>query len=93
VGYAYDMGKYEVTAGQYTEFLNKVGGVDPLELSGGISGNYTLTVLGTLNATTIEVDTLCIGSVGANAVPEPGSFAMLLSITAGGLLWWKRRKT
>lgn len=28
VGYAYNIGKYEVTAGQYTEFLNAVGGVD-----------------------------------------------------------------
>jgi formylglycine-generating enzyme required for sulfatase activity len=28
VGYSYNIGKYEVTAGQYTEFLNKVAGVD-----------------------------------------------------------------
>ncbi len=28
VGYDYNVGKYEVTAGQYTEFLNKVAGVD-----------------------------------------------------------------
>ena len=28
VDYAYNVGKYEVTAGQYTEFLNAVGGVD-----------------------------------------------------------------
>ncbi len=28
VDYSYQMGKYEITAGQYTEFLNKVGGVD-----------------------------------------------------------------
>jgi formylglycine-generating enzyme len=28
VGYTYKIGKYEVTAGQYTEFLNKVAGVD-----------------------------------------------------------------
>ena len=28
VGYAYNIGKYEVTAGQYTEFLNKVAGTD-----------------------------------------------------------------
>ena len=32
VDYAYNMGKYEVTAGQYTEFLNAVGGVDPYGL-------------------------------------------------------------
>ncbi len=28
VDYAYNIGTYEVTAGQYTEFLNEVGGVD-----------------------------------------------------------------
>ncbi len=28
VGYAYNIGKYEVTAGQYTEFLNAVDGVE-----------------------------------------------------------------
>jgi len=28
VGYEYRIGRYEVTAGQYTEFLNKVAGVD-----------------------------------------------------------------
>lgn len=28
VGYMYNIGKYEVTAGQYCEFLNAVGGVD-----------------------------------------------------------------
>jgi formylglycine-generating enzyme len=28
VGYTYNIGKYEVTAGQYTEFLNKVAGLD-----------------------------------------------------------------
>ncbi len=28
VDYQYNIGKYEVTAGQYTEFLNKVAGVD-----------------------------------------------------------------
>lgn len=28
VGYSYNIGKYEVTAGQYTEFLNKVAATD-----------------------------------------------------------------
>jgi formylglycine-generating enzyme required for sulfatase activity len=28
IGYTYNIGKYEVTAGQYMEFLNKVAGVD-----------------------------------------------------------------
>ena len=32
VGYTYNIGKYEVTAGQYAEFLNKVAGVDTYAL-------------------------------------------------------------
>lgn len=32
VGYSYQIGKYEVTAGQYTEFLNAVAKSDPNEL-------------------------------------------------------------
>ncbi len=32
VAHAYNIGKYEVTAGQYTEFLNKVAGVDTYDL-------------------------------------------------------------
>jgi formylglycine-generating enzyme required for sulfatase activity len=59
VGYSYNIGKYEVTAGQYTEFLNKVAGVDTYGLyntgmsntSGGSgitrsgsSGNYSYSV-------------------------------------------------
>jgi len=38
VDYGYNIGKYEVTAGQYTGFLNAVGGVDTYGLySGGMS--------------------------------------------------------
>ena len=29
VGYEYRIGKYEITAGQYCEFLNAVAGTDP----------------------------------------------------------------
>ena len=32
VAYEYRIGKYEVTAGQYTEFLNKMAGVDSYQL-------------------------------------------------------------
>ena len=32
VGYEYQIGKYEVTAGQYTEFLNAVAKADPKRL-------------------------------------------------------------
>jgi sulfatase modifying factor 1 len=61
VGYAYNIGKYEVTLGQYTAFLNAVGAIDTHALynpnmatdlnssgiarSGG-SGSYTYIVIG-----------------------------------------------
>lgn len=59
VGYTYNIGKYEVTAGQYTEFLNKVAATDPYGLynpwmrsdsnacqiqRSGTSGGYTYSV-------------------------------------------------
>ncbi|HET6452928.1 MAG TPA: SUMF1/EgtB/PvdO family nonheme iron enzyme [Armatimonadota bacterium] len=59
VGYAYNMGKYEVTAGQYTEFLNAVAATDTYGLynasmwgdsygckiqRAGASGSYTYSV-------------------------------------------------
>jgi formylglycine-generating enzyme len=61
VGYTYNIGKYEVTAGQYTEFLNAVAKTDAYELyhtnmwsssygckiqRSGISGSYTYSVAG-----------------------------------------------
>jgi sulfatase modifying factor 1 len=59
VGYSYNIGKYEVTAGQYTDFLNKVARTDTYGLyntemsnttygsgitRGGSSGSYTYSV-------------------------------------------------
>ncbi len=59
VDYAYNIGKYEVTVGQYTEFLNAVADTDTYELyspamsyhdfgckieRSGSSGNYTYSV-------------------------------------------------
>ena len=59
VGYNYNIGKYEVTAGQYTDFLNKVAVTDTYGLystsmwsssygckiqQSGSSGNYTYSV-------------------------------------------------
>jgi formylglycine-generating enzyme required for sulfatase activity len=58
VSYTYSMGKYEVTAGQYTEFLNAVAGDDAFGLystympgsygcniqRSGSAGNYTYSV-------------------------------------------------
>lgn len=60
VDYTYRIGKYEVTIGQYTEFLNAVAATDPYGLyhsamaaitnvagisRSGSSGNYTYTVM------------------------------------------------
>jgi formylglycine-generating enzyme len=39
VGYAYRLGKYEVTAGQYTGFLNQVAGVDAYGLYNAFMSN------------------------------------------------------
>ncbi len=62
VGYVYNIGKYEVTLSQYTEFLNAVAKTDTyglynssmgadLNISGisrsGLSGSYTYAVIGT----------------------------------------------
>jgi hypothetical protein len=67
-------------------------GPGTLNLSGGITGNYTLTVLGNLTATSIQVDTLNIGNTGTpHTVPEPSTIALLLTATLGGLLIWRRR--
>lgn len=39
--------------------------------------SLVLTVLGNLSASSIQVDTLTIGSTGATAVPEPTTLALL----------------
>jgi sulfatase modifying factor 1 len=64
VNYAYSIGKYEVTVGQYTAFLNAVAATDTYSLyntsyaadhrvagiaRSGASGNYTYSVLGSAN--------------------------------------------
>ena len=67
-------------------------GPGTLNLSGGITGNHALTVLGNLTATSIQVDTLNIGNTGTpHTVPEPSTIALLLTATLGGLLIWRRR--
>ena len=42
VGYVYQIGKYEVTAGQYTEFLNAVAKADPNGLYNTAMGDHGL---------------------------------------------------
>jgi hypothetical protein len=64
VSYDYRIGKYEVTVGQYTEFLNAVADTDTyslyngsmasdLNIAGiarsGVSGSYTYSVIGSTN--------------------------------------------
>ncbi|HTQ39305.1 MAG TPA: SUMF1/EgtB/PvdO family nonheme iron enzyme [Pirellulales bacterium] len=64
VGYNYSIGEYDVTVGQYTEFLNAVAATDPyglyvsnmatdLHVAGiqqnGASGSYTYSVIGSPN--------------------------------------------
>jgi hypothetical protein len=69
-----------------------MSGDGTLNLSGGIiGGDSTLTVRNTITASSIQVDSLVIGGSGAvAAVPEPGSAVMLLSIAAGGAIFWRR---
>jgi hypothetical protein len=54
-----------------------LSGPGTLNLTRGISGNHTLTVEGNLTASSIQVDTLIIGS-HAGSVPEPGSITLFL---------------
>ncbi len=56
-----------------------VSGQGTLDFTGGISGAHTLTVDGgTVNAASIQVDTLNIGNAApAAAVPEPSAAALL----------------
>ena len=64
VAYEYQIGKYDVTIGQYTEFLNAVAATDPYSLynanmffdgnikgiqRGGSPGSYTYSVIGSAN--------------------------------------------
>jgi formylglycine-generating enzyme required for sulfatase activity len=64
VGYAYSIGKYDVTVGQYTGFLNAVAATDTYDLyhplmatdlniagiaRSGVSGSYTYSVIGSAN--------------------------------------------
>ncbi len=81
VDYAYDIGKYEVTAGQYCEFLNSVAAADPYDLFDsamdsdswgcqitrhGINGNYYYDFSGG----TVEAP----GSTAANWDNRPVNF-------------------
>ena len=81
VGYTYSVGKYEVTAGQYCDFLNAVAETDPYELysptmdsyafgcqitRNGSDGNYTYDFSGRPSGT--GADWVSAGSRGS--VPQ-----------------------
>jgi hypothetical protein len=69
-----------------------IEGSGTLNLTGGISGNYVLTVVGNLTAKSIQVDTLSIGGSGMqNAVPESGVIALLFTGAMGALAWRRNR--
>ncbi|MBN2579599.1 MAG: PEP-CTERM sorting domain-containing protein [Pirellulales bacterium] len=71
-----------------------ISGSGSLTLSGGVSGEHALTVLGNLTAASIQVDTLSIGigaAAGAAPVPEPSAFALLGTGVLGLLACLRRR--
>ena len=70
-----------------------ISGSGTLDLSGGISSAHTLTVLGNVISTSIQVDTLTIGGAGVTAVPEPSTLA-LFGAGIFGLLAraWRRKR-
>ncbi|MCC6126016.1 MAG: PEP-CTERM sorting domain-containing protein [Pirellulales bacterium] len=72
----------------------KISGLGTLSLSGGISGNHALTVHGSINASSIQVDSLNIGVMGvAQAVPESSTFALLgMAAICMAVYAWRRRK-
>jgi hypothetical protein len=85
-------GSHEISVPVVMNDDTLISGAGALDFSGGISGNHALTVLGNLTATSIQVDSLTIGTPLAMAVPEPSTF-VLLGIGAFGLLAcvWRRR--
>ncbi|MCC6125216.1 MAG: SUMF1/EgtB/PvdO family nonheme iron enzyme [Pirellulales bacterium] len=69
----------------------KISGAGTLNLWGGISGNYTLTVTGKLNAASIRVDKLVVSAPAAQSVPESTTLAMLGIGICGTLTYFCKR--
>jgi hypothetical protein len=67
----------------------KIDGAGTLNLTGGVGGNQKLTVLGNVNASSIQTNALVIGVPAAQAVPEPTTFAMLIAFAFGGVAFRK----
>jgi hypothetical protein len=83
-------GSHEISVPVVINSDTVINAAGTLNLSGGITGNHALTVLGTLTATSIQVDTLTIGTTEAMAVPEPSTFVLIL--TFGILVGWTRKQ-
>ena len=84
-------GSHEISVPVVINSDTVISGPGTLDLSGGISGSHTLTVLGNLTATSIQVDALTIGGAGATVVPEPSTFALLGAGAIGGIAYaWRR---
>ena len=71
-----------------------ISGPGTLNLSGGITGHQTLTVTGILNASSIQVNTLRIGTLAANAAPapEPSTLALFGMGIIGLLVFYRHRR-
>jgi hypothetical protein len=66
-------------------------GPGTLTLSGGVTGNRGVTVLGNLTASRIQVNSLAIGTAAA-AVPEPSTFTLFNLGVVGSLAFaWRKR--
>jgi hypothetical protein len=98
VGYAYQMGTFDVTVGQYVDFLNAVASTDTYGLynSAMISGDGVFPFGITQSSISGSYSYSVTGSFSPfmlAAVPEPSTF-VLLGVGSAGLLafaWRKRR--
>jgi hypothetical protein len=70
-----------------------INGTAPVHFNGGIESNYSISVLSnTIYASSIQADTLIIGSSETCAVPEPSMIALLLAGFGAGLYWHRMVK-
>jgi probable HAF family extracellular repeat protein len=86
-------GNHTISAPVILAEVTTISGSGTLNLLGGVTGNFRLTVLTSASASSVQVDSLVIGRAGSlQAVPEPSTIALLLTASIGGLLWWRRRR-